>query len=342
MATQTFFQIVFASSGDTATIPGPAQSSGSLSFTQGYPINYQEDPLTDPTALDIDRQQFNELINLITGNIQVLQVHGVPDFITSAANGGSPYSYDINSIVRFTGGWASTGAANYISLINSNATDPTNQTNWGRVAATRTELVGAVKTVSDPTNLPAGYIWANGQTIGNASSNATGRANADTQALFTIYWSYSSAVLPMFTSGGGAAARGISAAADFAANNAIAVPNLMGSVVAGLDGMGGTTLTNLLTVGGSNISGTTPGASGGAQNVALNSAQNGSHTHGAGGGASSFRAIAGSGTQIQYSAGSPSAFEIDPATTAASGSGSPHLNVQPTIVLPIIIALGTT
>ena len=344
MPTQTFFQIPFASSGDIATIPGAAQSNGSISFTDGYTINYQQNPLSFPGAINIDRLTFNELMLLITQNIQTLQLHGIPYYIPSAQNGGSPVSYDINSIVRFTGGWASTGDAVYISLIGSNTTTPATQANWGLITQGATAIAGEVKTVSDPVNLPTGYIWANGQTIGNASSNATGRANADTAALFTIYWGYSPAVLPMFTSLGAAAARGVSAASDYAANNAMAIPNLMGCTVAGLDGMGGAPNTNNLTLAGSNISGTTPGATGGAQNVSLTSGQNGAHAHGPGGLSTTFRTIGGPPGQwvFQYSAGTPDGYENDNATTGTSGSGSPHLNVQPTIVLPIIIALGTT
>jgi len=338
---QFFFIVPFANTGDVSPVPVDAQPDGSESFEKGFPINYQEDPDSEPTAKLIDREQFNYLMNLITGNIQVLQTRGFPDFITTSDNDGVPYPYEINAICRFTGGWASAGAANYISLIAANTTDPTNQTNWGLIAPSRPELTGTIKTVSDSVNLPTGYIWANGQTIGNAASNATARANADTQALFNIYWAYSQAVLPIYTSAGALSVRGVSASADYAANKAIAVPNLMGSVVAGLDGMGGAPATSLLTTAGSNISGVTPGASGGAQSVSLTAAQNGPHTHGPGGGATSFRQIGAAGRIMQFSAGNPDAQEIDSATTASSGSGTAHLNVQPTVVLPIIIALGT-
>lgn len=338
---QIFFKVVFANTGDTSAIPEPAQVDGSLSFEKGYSINYQEDPDTDPTALNIDRQQFNEFGKLITGNIQVLQTHGFPDYIPSSQNDGVVFPYDVNSIVRFTGGWASAGAANYISLMDVNTSDPTDATKWGLITSTRKELTGSVKIVSDPTNLPTGYVWANGQTIGNASSNATARANVDTQALFNIYWTYSNAVIPIYTSTGALSSRGGSAAADWAANKAIAVPNLMGSVIAGLDGMGGAPTSNKLTVAGSNIAGTTPGANGGAQGVSLTGDQNGLHTHGPGSGASSFRAITSGSSNAQISAGNPNISEVDTATTSSSGTGAAHLNVQPTIVMPIIIALGT-
>ncbi len=337
---QTFIKTIFANTGDISTIPAAAQPDGSESFEKGFPINYQEDPDTDPTAQLIDRQQFNYLMQLITANIQVLQVHGAPDFITSAANGGSPYSYDINSLVRFTGGWADVGAAVYISLIDANTTDPTNQTNWGLISSGKKDFAGTVKVVSDFTTLPTGYLWANGQTIGSASSNATGRANVDTQALFNIYWAYSNANLPIYTSTGALSTRGISAAADWAANKAVSIPNLMGRVVAGLDGMGGAAATNLLTIGGSNISGTAAGAAGGAQNVSLTAAQNGTHTHGVG----IPQGTVAPSSPPTYTSGDDytnNIFNTVNVTSGPSGSGDAHLNVQPTVVLPIIIALGT-
>lgn len=69
------------------------------------------------------------------------------------------------------------------------------------------------------TTAPAGWVKENGGTIGNASSGATTRANADTEALFTLLWSeFNNTVLPIQTSTGAASTRGASAAADFAAN----------------------------------------------------------------------------------------------------------------------------
>jgi hypothetical protein len=66
---------------------------------------------------------------------------------------------------------------------------------------------------------PNGWVLEDGKTIGNAGSGATGRANADTEALFTHLWSqFTNAELIIQTSGGAASTRGASAAADFAAN----------------------------------------------------------------------------------------------------------------------------
>lgn len=65
---------------------------------------------------------------------------------------------------------------------------------------------------------PNGWVIENGGTIGNASSGATTRANADTEALFSLLWTeFTNAELPIQTSSGAASTRGASASADFSA-----------------------------------------------------------------------------------------------------------------------------
>lgn len=69
------------------------------------------------------------------------------------------------------------------------------------------------------TSAPTGWVKENGGTIGNASSGATTRANADTADLFALLWGqFTNTVLPIQTSTGTASTRGASAAADYAAN----------------------------------------------------------------------------------------------------------------------------
>lgn len=65
---------------------------------------------------------------------------------------------------------------------------------------------------------PTGWITASGTTtIGNVGSGAT-RANVDTLALFTLWWTdFSDALCPLLTSAGAGSTRGASAAADWAA-----------------------------------------------------------------------------------------------------------------------------
>ena len=83
---------------------------------------------------------------------------------------------------------------------------------------------------------PTGFVKANGATIGSASSGATSRANADTLALFTLLWTeFSNTILPIQDSAGAASTRGASAAADFAANKRMPVPDARGEFVRGWD-----------------------------------------------------------------------------------------------------------
>lgn len=78
-----------------------------------------------------------------------------------------------------------------------------------------------------------GWVRDNGRTIGSASSGATERANADTSALFVYLWNtFSNTVCPVSTG------RGANAAADFAANKTITMPDKRGYVPGGLDDMG--------------------------------------------------------------------------------------------------------
>lgn len=79
---------------------------------------------------------------------------------------------------------------------------------------------------------PSGYLKANGGTIGNASSGGTARANADISSLFTVLWdNITNAVLPIQDSSGAASTRGASAAADFAANKRLPLPDMRGEWV---------------------------------------------------------------------------------------------------------------
>lgn len=88
----------------------------------------------------------------------------------------------------------------------------------------------------------AGYVPLNGQTIGNAASSATGRANADCAQLFAFLWNnFSNTLCPV--SGG----RTASAAADFAANKTITLPDTQCKALIGVDGMGGASATSRLT-----------------------------------------------------------------------------------------------
>lgn len=95
------------------------------------------------------------------------------------------------------------------------------------------------------TGVHTGWVRANARTIGSATSGATERANADTEALFLYLWNAD----PNLAVSGG---RGANAAADFAANKTIALPDARGRALAALTDMGnsangiftGSTFTN--------------------------------------------------------------------------------------------------
>ena len=77
------------------------------------------------------------------------------------------------------------------------------------------------------TTTPSGCVIPNGGTIGNASSGATTRANADTSDLFAFYWRLTNNTdYPIQDSAGAVTTRGASAAADFAANKRLPLPNI--------------------------------------------------------------------------------------------------------------------
>ena len=83
---------------------------------------------------------------------------------------------------------------------------------------------------------PAGWLKANGGTIGSSASGATLRAHADTLELFTVLWAdFGNAVLPIQTSAGAPTTRGASASADFAANKRLPVFDLRAEFVRGWD-----------------------------------------------------------------------------------------------------------
>lgn len=275
-----YFKTPFAASGDKTAIPDTAPPDGSVSFASGYGVDYQIDPSTPP-GLDIERDKFNELMYQVTLAVQQYQQNGFPDFITTSDNGGVAYEYAIYATVRFAGGWAGAGTFNYYSLVDTNTTTPADATKWGLVQyGTQTFITGDMLPWAFNTIRTGGWIWMNGTTIGNASSGSTGRANADTSTLFAMLWTdYANAVLPIQDSSGNPSTRGANAAADFAANKRLPVPDYRGRAFFGIDNMGGASTAGRITNAESGIAGTTLGSNGGAQSVALTGNQNGTHQH---------------------------------------------------------------
>lgn len=123
----------------------------------------------------------------------------------------------------------------------------------------------------------SGWVRLNGNTIGNATSGAGERANADTQALFIYAWNlYPNSKCPVI---GG---RGASGLADFNASKRLVLLDMRGRGPLGLDDMGNTAAGNISAANmpGSPDTVTTPAGYGGEANHTLQTTEIPAHTHG--------------------------------------------------------------
>lgn len=174
------------------------------------------------------------------------------------------------------------------------------------------------KTTADP-----GWVLANDGSIGSASSGATNRANADTQALYTLLWTNVSDTYAPVATG-----RGASAAADFGANKAMTLPKSLGRVL-GVYGSG------------SGLTARSLGETTGAETVVLSEANLAAHTH-----VQRYdSSLDASGANTVFI---PSAVTTDEngvahtstaTTTGSTGSGTAHANMQPTSFWNVMIRL---
>lgn len=180
------------------------------------------------------------------------------------------------------------------------------------------------------TSVPSGWendwVLAVG-TIGNASSGATNRANADTEALFIHLWTqFPDALAPV--SGG----RGVSAAADFAANKTITIPDIRGCAFTVLDNLGGTAANRVTAASTNGANASVLGGIFGAETHTLTLAEGPEHDHDylqwtwtATGGSGSNRYIRNTLT--------------DNRKTGKAGGGQPHSNTGPRVAIGALLKL---
>jgi hypothetical protein len=117
-----YFRLPFATTGDKTAVPDAVDSNGNVSYSQGYGFDYQRQK-TDPAAKNIERDKMNQIFFDMTTAIAELQSQGVPDFITTALNGGTAYSYAQYAVVKYSGDL-------YISLVAANTALPSDATKW--------------------------------------------------------------------------------------------------------------------------------------------------------------------------------------------------------------------
>jgi hypothetical protein len=249
----------------------------------------------------------------------------------------NPDGSDLGAGALIAGGWAE-----YVD----------NVTNYQLISSSQQAQSSAgAATTGDmkfrPTNETiTGWVIANATTIGNAASNATQRANADTANLFASTWSnFANNVCPVFTSAGAPTTRGANAAADFAAGKQIQVYDMRGRGIIGVDTMGGGATTRLNGVPVTSGSLTAPGSVIGenlhtliTNELAIHSHPNSlidpTHAHGVGGsGPSPIYGNAGGGIGGGGAFGVSGTFTINAAATgitinnANAGGGAAHNNV---------------
>jgi microcystin-dependent protein len=190
-----------------------------------------------------------------------------------------------------------------------------------------------VKTVAD-----TGWVLMDDKTIGDASSGATGRANADTVNLFTLLWNNTAdADCPVSTG------RGASAAADFAAHKTIALPKTLGRVLATYGAGSGLTSRAL----GSKLGEEAHAQTSSEMATHNHGVTDSGHTHGFGGntvatfngpGGADYATGGGAfiGSRITFSATDNNATGL---TVNNSGSGTAANVMQPTVFLNVMIKL---
>lgn len=166
----------------------------------------------------------------------------------------------------------------------------------------------------------SGWVIAQGS-IGSAASGATNRANADTVNLYTALWNN---VIDTWApvSGG----RGLTAAADFAANKPLTVPDGRDVVLAGVGNMGGVDAA-LLTNAISGLDGTVLGRRGGDQRMQTHTHVQDAHHHFVPTGGSAGSGIRGDAQGSSFGANT----NDTTATNQNTGAGSSQ-NVQPTMM----------
>jgi hypothetical protein len=204
-------------------------------------------------------------------------------------------------------------------------------------AFTSGDVKMTLKTTAD-----TGWVMMDDGTIGNGSSSATTRANADTEDLFEVLWAIDGAYAPIYTSAGVLSTRGGSAASDFAANRRLALTKTLGRALA-------------VAGAGSGLTSRALGLTTGTETHTLTSAESGQkaisaapvtitdpgHDHTQIGTNNQTGVGAGSGASdgASNNTGSSTTDITAAFTLAGSDAASAHANMQPTSFLNVMIKL---
>lgn len=133
------FDVPFASAGDKAAIPVPAQGDGSVSYTTGFTLDYEAELGVDPNAKPVPRDQTNQVLYEITDSLGQTMKHGYMPWQAGAYTGGFP----INARVYHNGRlWQ--------SIVANNTVEPTagNSASWADVSRVIVDASDTLKGVA--------------------------------------------------------------------------------------------------------------------------------------------------------------------------------------------------
>lgn len=202
-------------------------NTGAASLTDGFPpVTFQS---IAAGGIPPDGRDFNGILRQLSQALRWAQAGGmyVYDSSFSASIGGYPKGAVLQSKVLLGRIWYSTS--------DNNTTDPD-----GSATSSLWSVVPGANAAGTPIPwfsagaAPPNSVLADGRQIGNASSGAPGRANADTYWLFIFLWTNCSAC-QLYNSSGTAIARGANFDADWNASDRIAVPPMQASGLIGAD-----------------------------------------------------------------------------------------------------------
>jgi len=120
-----YFARIFGENGDNTLVPDDNPGDGNVSYETGFGADYSKDPedIVDP-GKRIDRGNYNSVSGQITQTLKQYQEVGVPAFIDSATNGGSPFPYSRGARCYYpTDG---TPSEIYENLVDGNTNPPPN------------------------------------------------------------------------------------------------------------------------------------------------------------------------------------------------------------------------
>ncbi|WP_189388956.1 tail fiber protein [Buttiauxella sp. B2] len=120
---QHFFRTPWAANGDKAAISETNNPDGTVSFNEGWGLDYEKDMDADAHAKAVERDAMNGILNAITVALRQYQTGAFPEFITAADNGGAAFAYGVGTVVRYRV-TADVAFKSYVSLVDGNTAVP--------------------------------------------------------------------------------------------------------------------------------------------------------------------------------------------------------------------------